>query len=250
MSGASVARRVAWSVFGLSPGLVALALAAAGWAALGAAVAAPLVLAALAPALQGRDWRAWRRDPGALFAGLLAWGWVSCVDPSLQVASVFAALIAVAVHQAFGGTGQSPFHPAAAAVALVLLIAPATGAWTGGTATSLAFAAGGLVMLARRLSPISSVAGWFVGLGIGCLLAGGSATVLDGLAPAHLLVGGFVFADGGSSGVRGASRGVCGLIAGLLAATLPGNAALPCAILLANLCVPMVERAVPPRARA
>lgn len=252
MTAASVARRVAWSVLALSPGLVVLALTATGWLPVGLGVAATVVLAGFAPVLRGRPWRAWREDPGGLLAGLVAWCWVTCIDPSQHAAAVLAAVLAVALHQAFGGTGQSPFHPAAAAAAAVLLLAPATGSPLTGTPATLAFAAGGLAMLARGLTPPAAALGWFGGLGIGSLLASqhGATSGFQGLAPAHLLVAGFVLGDGGSFGMRTASRAVCGVTAGLLAATLPGPAALACAVLIANFFVPVVERALPPRATA
>lgn len=249
---ASVAGRMAWSMLAIAPGTLVLALTEAGWRSLGAAAFLSVLLAMLAPVvLQGRSWGTWRADPGALQAGLLAWSWVSCVDPTSPLAAVSAALVAVALQQAFGGSGQAPFHPAAAAVATVLLLAPAAGPAAEAIPAAIAFAAGGLAMLARGLSPPSAVLGWFAGLGIGCLLAGraGAAAETEALAPVYLLVGGFVFADGGSSGMRSAPRAVCGITAGLLASTLPGPAALPCAVLLANLFVPVVERALPPRVR-
>lgn len=246
---ASVAGRMAWSMLAIAPGALVLAQTETGWRSLVAAAFLSMLLAVLAPALRGCDWRAWRADPGALQAALLAWSWVSCVDPSSQFAAVSAAVVAAALHQAFGGSGQAPFHPAAAAVATVLLLAPAAGTAVATTPAAIAFAAGGFAMLARGLSPPSAVLGWFAGLAIGWLLAGkaGAAAVTDGLAPVYLLVGGFVFADGGSSGMRRLPRAVCGIASGLLASTLPGPAALPCAVLLANLFVPVIETALPPR---
>lgn len=251
MMARSVASRIGWSLLALSPAALALVLPAPlRWLTLGAAIAFAVATAAITRALRADAWRHWHRDPGALLSCVLAWVWIQSMAPSASGGPLAAAAIAAAVHSTFGGTGQSPFHPAAVGAAAVLLLAPGAHFALSEPITTIALAIGGLLMLGRKLVSPMSVLGWFAGLVAGSLLAGRlHLAPLDWLTPAHLLVGFFVLADG-SAGLRTPARLFCGLAGGVLASTLPGPAALPCAVLLANLLAPSVEQALLSRARA
>ena len=245
----SVAGRHGWFALALTPACALLAWqspSAFGGHLLVAAVAAILVSAGVL-ALLGQPMHHLRRDPGALALALLCLLWLPASIGAAGIA--LAVALAVAIHTAFGGTGQSPFHPAAAGVAVVsFALAPAESAPDTGLA--LALGAGVLLMLGRRLLHWPSLLGLAAGAALGALV--GFASGQDEGAPpssAWLLVGGFVLADGGSTGLRTASRLGASFAVGLLAMILPGPAALPCAVLLANVLLPWLEAVLPGRTR-
>ena len=230
----TVSRRVAWTLLALAPAVaVSLVLfpqrALGGGAALAAAVAIELAVLGW----RGLPLTRLRADPGAVLWAVLAWLWLGPVaaDPSR---GLMAGLVAGAVGAAFGGTGQSPFHPAAVAIAAIAVIAPLTPAPEPEAWIGIALGSGAALMFARRLLRLPTLAGWAAGLALAWALT-----------TAAVLVGGYVLADGGSAGLRAGPRFAAAFMTGVLAATLPGPAALACAVLLANAIVPTLEGAWP-----
>ena len=239
----TVSRRVAWTLLALAPAVaVSLVLfpqrALGGGAALAAAVAIELAVLGW----RGLPLTRLRADPGVVLWAVLAWLWLGPVaaDPSR---GLMAGLVAGAVGAAFGGTGQSPFHPAAVAIAAIAVIAPLTPAPEPEAWIGIALGSGAALMFARRLLRLPTLAGWAAGLALAWALTG--SALPSSAWTAAVLVGGYVLADGGSAGLRAGPRFAAAFMTGVLAATLPGPAALACAVLLANAIVPTLEGAWP-----
>jgi Na+-translocating ferredoxin:NAD+ oxidoreductase RnfD subunit len=239
----SLRKRMAWTALALAPALLAtLALHPGRATGLLLALAVGLAIESVALRLRALPLSRLRDDPGVAVVVAVTWLWLgSAAD--VPVLCILAAGVAGLMRAAFGGTGQSPFHPAAVALAAILVLAAPQPAGAASIWPALGVALGIALMLARRLLAWPTLLGWFAGVLAGALMAGVAMARFDLLALA--LVAGFVLDDGGSAGIRPGPRFAVALAAGVLASTLPGPAALAAAVVLANFLAPAIESAWP-----
>lgn len=156
---------------------------------------------------------------------------------------------------AYGGHGQSLFHPAALGLATVLgLLPPPAASAEPPQAVALAWAAGGLLLLALRLRdgrvPLAVLAAALLpGLGAALLSADGGRDLFDVFdpltQPTLLLLAFFLASDPASGCLTPRGRWLFGAGVGLLAMLLPAGAGSPAAavsaLLLMNAAAPLLD---------
>lgn len=244
----------------LLPGTAATVLLAAGapWPLrLGLALGLAVLVEAALQALRSRHPGAPGRHEeilAALAIALLVALLLPIDTPLWGLAAGVCAALLLGRH-AHGGTGQSPFQPAALGVAVALALAPPTATPAAvEPLLAVAWAAGGLVLLRLGIVPAAVPVAVLAGALLPGLAAwpgsGGDAmALLQPLADPTLMLLAFFLAGDPASGCHGrAGRWLFGAGVGLLAMQLPAGAGTPAAavaaLLLMNAAAPLLDHAL------